>query len=127
LSELFELCKEICGECKGQCCFNFPVYQIRPNGTYHRNYIRTNKHGHLRLRIKNNNYTFYRFEKGGKFDWSSPCAYFYVGGCPKDKQPKQCRDWICGLIGQLLYLPDEKVQATLAEKEIYKQLRKGWI
>lgn len=131
MTELLDLCKEICRECGGRCCFDFPAYSFNSDGTLYRNRLYNQGTNKLILKLRRDKRTVYNFDHTSEGNWTHPCAYWTKGGCPESKKPKGCKGWICSKIGAILYFDtDPKCGHTnpvQAELEIYKQVRKGWI
>lgn len=120
---------EVCRECQGQCCFNFPVWVKRRSGKLHRN--RVSGTGTNKLRIKATPKTWQNITIGMNNNFTNfnhPCYYWFMGGCPSDKEAKGCKQWICPMIECLIYPrefdSDGGGNPTQAAIEVYKAMRR---
>ena len=106
MNELIKFIGSICKECHGQCCTDFPVWAMKKDGTLHRN--RCKNVGTNKLAM-NSYWANYQIEmnwtEDKKSNYNRPCYFWLMGGCPPDKHAKACKQWICPLIEDIVYLP----------------------
>lgn len=121
MHEMVNFISEMCGECHGMCCYNFPVWEMKRDGTLRRN--RCKKVGTNNLRCG------YSEQSPQMKNGNMPCYFWYMGGCPPEKHAKACKMWICPMIEQMIYPLDveemfDVVRPSQASLEIYKMMRR---
>ena len=115
---LVEFIEGICrDECHGLCCREFPVWYMdaEMNLKRHRVYKKTKNCVYL---------------TGHNLKLGKECWFWREGGCNGKQKAKYCKEYICAMLEDMLYLPvpDEErhfyYNATLAGTRIYNNLKK---
>jgi len=131
MHDLVKFINDICRECHGQCCVNFPVWVMKRDRTLHRNRCKHVGSNKLAITARFSNLSA-KINNVPKKDhsYNQPCYFWYIGGCPSDKISKGCKQWVCPLIEHLIYPrefnngEDRGGKPTQASLEIYKMLRR---
>jgi hypothetical protein len=89
--------KDLCNECGGQCCKDFPMYILDFDGVHVAKNIMYTDINQGTLGIEQRR----AFHRG--------CWFHIVGGCPGLLKPPQCQEWYCLWIEAIVFgtsLPD---------------------